>query len=211
MLGWILDANAKQQDPVTIPASLFYRDENNGVDGLDFDLMTGESHGIDFTISEHPIENGTSITDHIRIKPRKCSVSGIFSCHPMTANSGFEEGENKALENYLALERLSKKMKAVRLVTDIIIYPKMLIESVSTKRGIGDSEQIKFDMTLREFTEVKLQQKQSEGIVTKKDLNTDDGKTVSQKVNNGKVSGVTVEEQKTIDNFTALRGVIKFQ
>lgn len=208
MLGWILDATEKQQDPVTIPASLFYRDENNGVDGLDFDLMTGESHGIDFTISEHPIEKGTSITDHIRIKPRKCSVSGIFSCHSMTANSGFEEGENKALDNYMALERLSKKMKAVRLVTDIIIYPKMLIESVSTKRGIGDSEQIKFDMTLREFTEVELQQVETEGTVAAKDMTTDNRKTAAKKVNSGKVSGTTVEDKKIADNITALKGVL---
>lgn len=208
MLGWILDANAKTQDPVTIPASLFYRDENNGVDGIDFDLMTGESHGIDFTISEHPIENGTSITDHIRIKPRKCSVSGIFSCHSMTPNTGIEEGENRALENYLALERLSKKMKAVRLVTDIIIYPKMLIESISTKRGIGDSEQIKFDMTLREFTSVELKQIETEGVVTSKDMTTDNRKTVAKKVNSGKVSGTTVEDKKIADNITALKGVL---
>ena len=217
MLGWIEKAfQTKKHDAEPIPASLFAigKSEKNGVGGIEFDLMPKESHGLDFDISEHPVDNGSSITDHIRMKPRECSVTGMFTCHPIKAYSkdkvtiddGAEEmSENRALTLYKELETLCKSMNKVRLVTDIKTYPTMLIKSLKTDRDRSSGESITFTMTLREYMGVDMQKTTSDIVITPAKLNTNNAKTIAKKKNTGRKSAASVKETKIANNISDLR------
>ena len=217
MIGWIeRGLQTKKRDAEPIPASLFAigKTDKNGVGEIEFDLMPKESHGLDFDISEHPVDNGSTITDHIRMKPRECSVTGMFTCHPIKAYSkdkvtiddGTEEiSENRALTLYKELETLCKAMNKVRLVTDIMTYPTMLIKSLKTDRDRSSGEAITFSMTLREYMGVDMQKTTSDIVITPAKLSTNNAKTIAKKKNAGRKSAASVTETKIANNISDLR------
>lgn len=212
MIGWITQSLEKKYESQPIPASLFAR-RDKGVGGIAFDLMLNESHGLTYKISEHPIDSGAVVTDHVQQQPRECSVTGIFSCHPIGSYSSDEididEKEkitnNRALEKYLSIEKIAKEKKPIRLVTDLFDYPSMLIKSISVNRDKASGEMVTFQMSLIEYQSVTLSQVSSEGVIQPYDLTTDNRKKIASKVNSGRVSGTTVEEEKAAENTANLK------
>ena len=66
-----------------LPASLFYRVDGYFVGNIKFDLEISENHSIEAQVSEHPIEDGSVVSDHVRILPRKGSIVGLVTNHPL--------------------------------------------------------------------------------------------------------------------------------
>lgn len=216
MIGFIQQALEEKQEPKQIPASLFTSNGMKGLDGLSFDLLVSESHGLDFKVSEHPVEGNLSVIDHVSQEPRVCTVTGIFTSHPI-GNFSEEEREikgikaienNPALEKYLKLEKIAKEKKPVRLITDIFDYKQMIITSISTNREKSSGEMIRFSMSLVEFRTVDVSQVTIEGMIQPEDMSTDERKVVAGEVNNGRVSGYTQEEDKIAENLVKIKGVL---
>lgn len=167
MIGIINKALAEGHKAQPLQASLFARTDM-GIENFPFDLFIDESHGLDFNISEHPLQDGTVITDHVSQKLRICKISAMFTNHSVSKNigntdiidiEGYENAElmeNVALERYTALEDLAKKRLPVRLVTSLVVYPKMIIKQIKAARNEKDGERIKFSMVLSEFKTVEL-------------------------------------------------------
>lgn len=70
-----------------LPASLFYRVDGYFVGNIKFDLEISENHSIEAQVSEHPIEDGSVVSDHVRILPRKGSIVGLVTNHPLVSPS----------------------------------------------------------------------------------------------------------------------------
>ncbi len=63
--------------------SLFYSEDGYSVGSIRFDLIVSESHTLESQVTEHPIENGSVVADHVRQLPRKGSLSGLVTNHPL--------------------------------------------------------------------------------------------------------------------------------
>jgi hypothetical protein len=50
---------------------------------IDFDIITGEDHNISATISEHPVEEGANISDHVRPNLTRVQLKGVASDTPI--------------------------------------------------------------------------------------------------------------------------------
>lgn len=92
-------------------ASLFFKDEGYFVGAVQFDLLVSETHSIEAQVTEHPIEDGSVVSDHIRERPRKGSLSGLVTNHPLKTtatlpNSFLEKlsalGTPNVLESFVA-------------------------------------------------------------------------------------------------------------
>lgn len=66
-----------------MPASLFYRTEGYFVGDIPFDLEISENHTIEASVTEHPVEDGSIVSDHVRVLPRKGSIVGLVTNHPL--------------------------------------------------------------------------------------------------------------------------------
>lgn len=66
-----------------MPASLFYRVDGYYVGNIKFDLEISEHHSLESQVTEHPIEDGSTVSDHVRIMPRKGSLVGLVTNHPL--------------------------------------------------------------------------------------------------------------------------------
>lgn len=167
MIGLFNKILAEGHKAQPLCASLFARTDM-GIEGIDFDLFIDESHGLDFKISEHPLQDGCVITDHVTQQLRTCKINAMFTNHSVRGRSGnekeisiegYEEAEpieNVARQKFEALEELAKRREPVRLVTSLVVYPKMMIKNVNVQRGPSDGESVKFSMTLTEIKTVKL-------------------------------------------------------
>lgn len=64
-------------------SSLFYKAEGYFVGSVKFDLLISESHSIEAQVTQHPLENGAVVSDHVRVLPRKGSLVGFVTNHPL--------------------------------------------------------------------------------------------------------------------------------
>lgn len=51
--------------------------------GIVFDATVQETHNLNSEPTEHPIEEGSPVTDHVEVKPREISIEGIISNTPL--------------------------------------------------------------------------------------------------------------------------------
>lgn len=211
--------------PRVVQTSLFFRDKAFGLEELPFDMLIDESHSIEFDIAEHAVENGASVSDHIRERLRSVRVTGFFTNHPIGGKqSGYVGGEDKdgnavvkwsvdsvkvngvegkgnvALdEKFKKLKEIARERKPVRIVTALEVYDEMVIESVKYDRGPQDGESIKFVMVLREIRTAEVNTTYREGVKpvpAPTTQDTDEGKKMAENEKEGKVTGVELGSER---------------
>lgn len=66
--------------------------EHVWIDEIWPDVSVRESHGLSADVTEHPVEEGADITDHIRAKPRTFSIEGLISNTPIEVPQSHMDG-----------------------------------------------------------------------------------------------------------------------
>lgn len=175
----------------SVPASLFWREEGLGIfrekasrtvnemltsgksrlEHMPFNLFISEKHSLKFRVSDHPLQDGATISDHVHQEMREVTIEGMFTNHPMrkledvnevTFRDEFGTSDvkptvsNTALVNFEKLKRLADLRKPVRLVCSLEIYPKMVVTGIDYERDSKSGSSIRFTMTLRELKTVSL-------------------------------------------------------
>lgn len=175
----------------SVPASLFWREEGLGIfrdkasktvnemlssgktrlEYMPFNLFISEKHSLKFRTSDHPLQDGATITDHVHQEMQECTIEGMFTNHPMRKMEEVNEVvfrdefgtsdvkptvSNTALAKFEKLKLLAKQRKPVRLVCSLEIYPKMVITGIDYERDSKSGSSIRFTMTLRELKTVSL-------------------------------------------------------
>ena len=183
MIGYIEKAadyfsDSRPKKAQSVPASLFWREEGLGIHHGDsrltympFNLFISEKHSLKFRVSDHPLQDGSTISDHVHQELQECTVEGMFTNHPLRKLEEVNEVKfkdeyatsdvkqtvsNTALANFEKLKLLAKQRKTVRLVCSLEIYPKMVITSIDYDRDSKSGSSIRFTMTLRELKTVSL-------------------------------------------------------
>ena len=182
MIGYIEKAvdyfqDSRPKKAQSVPASLFWREEGLGIYGdskltyMPFNLFISEKHSLKFRVSDHPLQDGSTISDHVHQEMQECTIEGMFTNHPMRKLEEVNEVKfkdeyatsevrptvsNTALANFEKLKLLAKQRKPVRLVCSLEIYPKMVITNIDYDRDSKSGSSIRFTMTLRELKTVSL-------------------------------------------------------
>ena len=92
---------------------------------VDIDCVIHENHDSAVTITDHPIEDGSSINDHAYIEPNRVSL---------------EIANQSASDKYIELVALKDVREKFDLVTGLAVYPDMMIESIQAKRDRETSQ-----------------------------------------------------------------------
>ena len=223
--GLIDKFTGENMPPKVMQSSLFFRDEDFGLEELKFDLLIDESHSLDFDIPEHAVENGSSISDHVCERLRSVQITGLFTNHPIggkksgyvnedwTVNEepdevsvdGAEGRGNIALANFEKLKEIARRRKPVRLVTSLEVYEEMVFESIPYSRGPDDGESIKFTAKLREVRTAKVSTVRRDGVwnpPAPKTQATDAGKKMAENNKAGKATAVERSSSKIEESIT---------
>lgn len=213
---------AKPKKAQPVPASLFYRkDDEMGIKSLPFDLFISEKHSLNFKIGDHPLQDGTTVSDHVQQELQEVTIEGMFTNHSVKKKSSTNTVEfaddlgtnevkpsitNTALDKFDELKKIAKKKEPVRLVCSLDTYPKMVIASIDYERDEKSGSSIRFSMKLREVVIVKLKSTSKIYPFDPSTMKTDNDKLIAQMKSQGKTSAeiAQVKEMVELENIEVL-------
>lgn len=117
------------------------------------DSAPDQNHDRQSDTTDHPIEDGADISDHIIDKADTFSLKGVLSSLPKK-NSGIPYPHLQAFEK---LDDTRRKGKLVTVVTSYSLYENMAITKISAslKTSSGESANISIDFKKFNFTKAK--------------------------------------------------------
>jgi len=188
---------------VKIPALLFsgrkrIKSIKSSSFSLVFDLQLTESHSFDSEVSNHPVENGSPISDHIQKKLSTGSASFYVSNYSLTID---ELVTNRVQDVYDLFKQLWKSKELVTLVTDLDVYEDVAITKVGTSRAEKTGEAGTFEVSFTEFRIIRLKKVSIDANIIITELDTDASKQASPPVNLGSQSPEKIEYHTKIQTL----------
>lgn len=154
--------------------SLVFATQPTKVGTVTLDASLRETHTRSAVITDHPVEEGPNISDHIRAEPPKLQMDGIVSNTPINRTQRRRvveafgvEFETSALDDqrqgaagyaeaaYAKLEELHATGAVFTVVTQIRTYDNMAFESLVVPRDAKTGDAVNFSATLKQVIVVK--------------------------------------------------------
>lgn len=232
MIGYInkvLNNNSRPKKAQTVPASLFWREQGMGIFGksgakyvnMPFDLFINEKHKLQYKVSDHPLQDGATVSDHVYKDLREVNVEGLFTNHPL---KGFDEINevkfkeayatknvnssvtNRALAKFNELVALAEKKQPVRLICSLATYPKMIITDLSYERDAKSGSSVRFTMTLREIKTVQLKTVTGTYNFQPKEMLTANDKLIAAEIKSGRKTAEQIEAKQLLETLNMTTG-----
>ena len=128
---------------------------------VQFDASVSETHTRECQVTEHPVEDGVAITDHIRRTADRIEVNGIVTNHPLIFLASIQAVSpltddlspvtDRAELAYQKLCELMDKGELVTVVTSLHEYASMAITSMSVTRDVQNGNVLNCSLSLREM------------------------------------------------------------
>ncbi len=139
--------------------------------GFELDVAVDEVHTFDSDVTEHPVEQGAAITDHIRPRPISVQVVGIVSDTPIgdlaTRRGLFSLPSNDALAHLLAIRAARQP---VTIETSLQRWERMALKSLSMPCDAENGDALRFtaifvqiDVVTNERTTVRVASPRARG------------------------------------------------
>ncbi len=139
------------------------------VGAIQFDAMVSETHSAQADVTEHAVEYGADITDHIRMRAREVVLNGVISNTPVVflasvqAKSPLIDDTERTVDRVeVAHKEILRTMRAgelVTIVTSLEDYPpEMAITSYSVTRDAENGNVLNASLTLKQVFISKTEQ-----------------------------------------------------
>lgn len=116
---------------------------------LVLDASIAEEHAIDVSITDNPIEDGGTVTDHALVEPRVLTMEVMVTAHPDQLIPTLSAVRH--IQEYRKLQRIAKSRDVITVVTSLERYRNMLIERVSTPRTVENTNALRITVQLRQI------------------------------------------------------------
>lgn len=170
------------------PTSVFFGGGSiYGVGAITFDLLLAEDHNFNSQISEHPIEDGSIISDHILNELENGTLTGFVSNYSLYS-TGLTSNRPQDIFDALVDLWKSKELVTVTLIHNT--YENCLINSMPISRDSDTGDAIVIQISFKKVNIVKLQTLSVEAEISVNDLADSTSQQVAESSNNGRVQGV---------------------
>ncbi len=155
--------------------TLLFLPTQAAIDSITLDASLSETHGSDVEVTDHPVEVGANISDHIRPKPPTLSIEGLVSNTPIPpaggdgtplhitngntqvtvdikARSTFQE--TRAGSAYQQLLALKDSGQLFSVVTGLRTYDNMAFTTLTVPRDAKSGQTLKFTAALKQVIQV---------------------------------------------------------
>lgn len=176
-----------------------------GVLEFDADLTISEQHRRNADVTDHPIEDGSVISDHVITNPERLTLNGFVTDSQLII-LGSNQGRTQ--DAFDALDTLWRRAEPVNVVTTRKIYQNMIITQLQLPHNAPDSMRFSIDMRSIQIVESnetfieraqtqdvkdQAQPQQDRGRQTKRTPSTnasDKGQSLIKSIGSGAVQGV---------------------
>lgn len=133
------------------------------------DASVSETHTSSATITSHPVESGTDITDHVHKQPDSITINGIISNTSLVfpqniigvavinsiSRADLNVSNDLAKTAYDQLRLLVEGKQLVRIATTLREYTDMLLEDLTVTRNATYGDSLNFTVKARQVRLVK--------------------------------------------------------
>lgn len=120
--------------------------------GYFFDGFLTVDHQIDVTMTENPVESGSSVVDHAYIKPRQLTMQIIVSdVHRSLYQEQFDGGVYRHTKAWDILKKLQSDRIPFSVFTKLGTYDNMLIKSLSATDNVETYRALRATVELQEI------------------------------------------------------------
>lgn len=129
--------------------------------GYPVDVAVSEDHSFDSEVTEHPVERGADVADHVRARPITLTIEGLVSDDPigtvrdqrLASAGGSIEHAPPSDDAFALLLSVRDAREPVTIVTSLRTYEDMVLTSLSVPRGARTGHALRFMAT---FVQVQL-------------------------------------------------------
>jgi len=141
-----------------------------GVGFVQLDCSVNEIHTDSAEITEHPVEDGSTMTDHIRKLPTRLEIEGIVTNTPITylasinsppstfASDAFVPsfpGSDRADDAYAVMQEMMTQGVTMSVLTSLRSYTSMAIESLVVTRNADTGQVLNCSISMKEVKKAK--------------------------------------------------------
>lgn len=128
-----------------------------GVDAVTFDAVVNEVFKTSATVTSHPVEDGSDISDHIKDDPDELQLDGCISNTPGIpgASIGGQVSPTRAEDEFEKLLALKEAKQALSVLTSKREYEDMVITSIQRTRNAAVGDSVEVSISLRKIRKVK--------------------------------------------------------
>lgn len=148
------------------------------IGGVTLDASIGEDHTREAEITDHPVEEGSDITDNYRADPKSLSIEGQISNVPLgttypgqsTVNSiknTIKGDDDPVTSAWKELNRFFDEKVVIDIETSLESYANMMLTSLTPRRDATSGDVLRFTATAREVIFVETQVTAAIALVTK--------------------------------------------
>jgi hypothetical protein len=124
-----------------------------------FDATVRLTHGSTVEVTDHPVEDGSTVTDHSRRLPKRLSLDVMVSNDPMiilaavNAQPSVAGGDprTRAQDALAELERIQAEGELLTIRTFLRDYENMILEDISSTRNAATGAVLRATLALREL------------------------------------------------------------
>ena len=115
-----------------------------------FDATTSQTHTFEYEATTNPVQDGASVTDHVRRMPIELTVDGLIVDTPF----GFPPvpiQQSRATRNFQKLLGFANMREPVLVATSLQIYESMIITRIVAPRDVESGSSIPIAISFREI------------------------------------------------------------
>lgn len=164
---------------MALPFQLFFKyNRSYGIGSISFDLITSEDHNFRSNVTEHPVEDGSDITDHIQNQLQSGTLTGLISNFSINSTGLIS---NRAQDVFDALVSLWELRTLMTAMTMLKVYDNVAITEIPITRDTDSGESIVIQVSFKQVKVVYLQEVTLELDVKVNNLATNKNRQVAKK------------------------------
>lgn len=122
------------------------------IDGYEIDVAVTETHGFESEVTEHPVESGADIADHVRARPIVVTLDSVVSDTPIGDLAARRSTDTLPSREALArLLAIRDAREPITIETDLRVYDNMVMESLSIPRSVQTGDALRFSATFKQI------------------------------------------------------------
>lgn len=162
---------------------------NDDIGLIVFDLILNETHNFSNEVTEHEVEDGTVITDHIKNNLENGSITGLITNFSIKRRF---DSSNLAQDVFDEMKRIWRERQLVTVVTVLERYDDVAIVNVGTAKNFETGQSLPITLSFKKVNIVKLKTTQIDANVRIGNTGTQLNRQISPKSEIGTQTGLQV-------------------
>jgi hypothetical protein len=168
------------------PIKLLFKTKKYKIGSIELDLVLDENYSYSNEVSEHDIEDGSILTDHIKNNLFSTGISGFVTNFTIDRTVAFGEFlTNRVQEAFDALEDLWRQRTPITVITQYKTYEDVAIVDINIPNNESIGDALIINLTFREMNIVQLKTVDIEVSIKQRDMKSKQKRQATKTVDKG--------------------------